>query len=70
MPQEGSGAPQAVRRTSSGACAAAGEVMPTPGPCSALRACARSAPPRARVPRAGRGAPLGDDLSRYDADLP
>ena len=30
-------------------------VMPTPGPCSALRACARSAPPRARVPRAGRG---------------
>ena len=29
--------------------------MPTPGPCSALRACARSAPPQARVPRAGRG---------------
>ena len=133
MPQEGSGTSQAVRRTSSGACAGAagdrptcrrrdpghrrpsaeqaqeparprakasmtthpsrlrrsefstamvrassrtdclrktqGEVMPTPGPCSALRACARSAPPRTRVPRAGRGAPLGDDLSRYDADL-
>ena len=25
--------------------------MPTPGPCSALRACARSAPPKARAPR-------------------
>jgi hypothetical protein len=41
--------------------------MPTPGPCSALRACARSAPPQARVPRAGRGAPLGAYRSRAKA---
>jgi len=35
-------------------------MMPTPGPCSALRACARPAPPKARAPRE----PGGDLLRR------